>query len=305
MEKKNSEEEAQNAIISQYPKAPKLDLSKIANMKAVEKEDRDGADMIASKIVTSPHKAAKRKFNFIEPQEIYLPSKGKFYQDSNDADLRKGIIKMYPMSVSEEEILTNQAYAKSGRIFEILFDACMASDYDANKILNFDSMYLLYYLRKISYGDDYEFSIKCTDCGKDFKYKLNISDVEWEELSDDVQETYTLKLPISKYTVTLKMPRIKDENECTRLKNNNRDNTPEKVFQLYAYTTEILNSDNEILDQSDWKDFYKVLPGLDRSEIAKLPIWKIPYPEVNVTCPKCGNSWNLQLPLEPDFFRLS
>lgn len=294
-----------NNIIKKYKAPPKLDLSKIANLSAIQKVDREEADIISTQVVKNPHKAAKRKFNFLEPQEIRLPSGGKFYKDAEDEDLRKGIIKMYPMSLSEEEILTNQAYVKSGRVFEILFDACMASTYKAENILNYDSMYLLYSLRKISYGDDYIFKEKCSDCDNVFENKLNISDVEWEELPEDAKEEYTIKLPISKYTVTLKMPRIKDENEVARMRNNNKENLPDRVIQLLGYTTEILNDNGEQLEHSDWKDFFLSIPGSDRSELTKSKAFLLPYPQTSITCPKCGNTWFANIPIDPDFFRLS
>ena len=137
-------------------KMPEIDLTKVANAEALKATgDQFSRTIQESGSAESARAKAKKKFCFDEALAFMLPSGGKFYQDSPDKDLREGIIKLRPMSLADEEILTNKAYSKNGSTFRVLFDTCMASNYEAKKLLAFDSVYIMYILRKISYGDDY------------------------------------------------------------------------------------------------------------------------------------------------------
>ena len=170
-------------IKEEQAKMPKLDLSKIANIDALGSEDKSVLNKAKEKNKTSARKAAKSKFNFTEAMPFPLPSKGRFYQDSEDEDLRNGIIKIKPMSLADEEIITNQSFLKNGTMFRKLFDTCIESDYNAGDLLQYDVLYIMYALRSISYGDDYKFEVQC-DCGKSFEYEMNVSDIEWKEMED-------------------------------------------------------------------------------------------------------------------------
>ena len=125
------------------------------------------------------------------------------------------------MSMAEEEILTNVAYLKSGAAFRMLFDACMASDYDAGKLLSYDSTYLLYALRNIGYGSDYTFKVKCEECQKEFTHTIDVAEITFDELPEDTKEIYDIELPYSKYTVTMNLPRIKQDENVIKINENN------------------------------------------------------------------------------------
>ena len=281
-----------------------VDLSKIKNMAALEMKDADAAKIISNKAVASPHKAEKRKFCFMPAVEIPLPSHGRFYQDSNDEDLKNGIIKMYPMSVSDEEILTNSAYLKSGSAIRLLFESCMASDYEAGKLLSFDSTYLLYALRKISYGDDYNFKIKCPNCGKQFEYTLNVSEIPFEELPDDAKDIYDISLPVSKYSIEMTLPRLKQDENVIKIKKLH-ENISDTVASILSHTTSIKDPDGNEINPKDWADLIGSLPGSDRSVITKTFSFTKYTPKVNPVCPNCGNEFEESVPMDLDFFRLS
>lgn len=284
----------------QKEKAPEIDISKIQNIEEL------GDEKAIKNLKSSIRRQTKRKFCFVEPTSFPLPSGGRFYQDSNDEDLKKGIIKLYPMSIADEEILTNRAYVKNNSVFRILFDSCMASDYQAKNLLSFDAGFLIYALRKISYGDDYKFDVTCDDCGKKFPFTLNVSDIDFPELKDKEDER-TIKLPISKFTVKMHLLRLKDEEEVARLASQYADEEEynDMVFNLYVRTNSIKDANDEELAESDWLDFYSCLPALDRATITKSFEGSALEPKTKVTCPKCGKIMEMNIPWTPDFFRAS
>lgn len=288
-----------------YGKAPELDLSKIKNIKAAKGSlDKE----FVEKVETNTKKQKKNKFCFTEEQEVQLPTNGLLYQDSPDEDLRNGIIKIRPMSLADEEILANQSYIKNGSVFTHLLEDCVTSNFDVRKLTSYDVYYLIYTLRRITYGDDYNFEITCPECGKKFPYTLNVSDIVFEELEpgDEVKAVKTIQLPVSKYTATIRYEQSGDEEEIYRLrKNPANEDFGDQALALSARTIALVDDDGEPVMPKDFPAFYTALPGMDRAEITKafsfLDVLKIP--KLTALCPKCGEDIEDNIPFNKEFFR--
>lgn len=295
----NKEEVIEEA---QKPVAP-IDLSAIKNLDVAGDRD-ESLKEIKSKANTM--KKNKGKFCFMEAHRIPLLSGGRYYQDSNDKDLKDGYIKLVPMSLAEEEILTNQAYLKNNSAFRLVFDNCLRSDYKASNLLSYDVYYLLYALRNISYGNDYEFNCKCAECGKEFKKTINIDEIDWEEIPEDVQDEVVVNLPVSRYTVKIRMSRLKDEEEVTRLSTVKKyEEVPERILEYFVRTIEIIDDNGEPVAPSDWIEFYQALPTKDRVAIADKFNYASNVPTVQIICPKCSATREVGIPIDKGFFRLS
>jgi hypothetical protein len=282
------------------PVAP-IDLSALKNLDVASERD----ESLKGIKKASEMKKKKSKFCFMESNRIPLLSGGRYYLDAEDEDLRNGFIKLYPISMAEEEVLTNQAYLKSNSAFRILFENCMASNYDASRLLSYDVYYLLYALRNISYGSDYKFDCKCAECGKEFKKEINIEEVDWEEIPNDVKDVNEIKLSVG-YTVKIRLARLADEEESTRLKQTKKyEDVPDRIVNLVVQTLEIKDPDGELVNPNDWADFYEALPGKDRVLIQKCFEFANNVPMVSIICPKCGATRQVAIPMDRDFFRLS
>ena len=279
---------------------PKIDMTKVANLDALDSRDKETVRGMARKV-------QKKKFCFTESLPFQLPSGGKFYQDADDEDLRNGIIHLHPMSLSEEEILTNKAYIKNNSLFRVLFDACMDSNYPANKILSFDSLYIMYVLRQISYGDDYHFDFKCDDCEHEFPVEINMSEIDWKEFEDEPKEEYEIKLPVSKFTVTMLPMRLgmEEQQEIIKKKNKGSPYLTDQTALLYSTTTSVRDASGEEIPPSDWLEFFAALPTRDKNEINKTFKPFSQNPKIEIVCPECGNVMTVNVPMEADFFRIS
>jgi hypothetical protein len=282
---------------------PKIDMSKVANLEALDGATRKTVGSMAANLKESDRRKNKKRFNFQQAMTFQLPSGGRFYQDSPDEDLRNGIIKLYPFSLAEEEIITNKTYLKNGSMFRILFDTCMASDYQAEKLLQFDALYIMYVLRQISYGDDYNFTVKCDKCDEEFNYSMNISEIEWAELPEDVVDEHVITLPVSGFTVTMRLMRLGMEEAQDNIKRKYR--CGDKVATLISNTTSIVDDNGEEVIPEDWGDFYEALPTLDRNTINTAFKGTKQEPKITLRCPACGEEIEFDVPISEDFFRLS
>lgn len=296
-----TEEELMNSKVSmaekQYGPAPGIDLSKIKNTKAakIEKEFKE-------KISTT--KARKNKFCFMEDYQVKLPSNGIPYKDLDD-ELANGEITIRPMSLADEEILGNKTYSKNGTIFSKLLDSCIVNDVNVKKLIPYDVFYLLYYLRKITYGEDYKFEITCPECGKKYEKTIDISEVEWEEIEDKaVRGVKTVKLPVSKFTLTIEAPTLGNEEEVVKISKKFEDSS-DTILNYVVRTRELLDDNGEPVNPDDYADFFEALPGKDRAEITKAfeKIEDLTVPVVKMSCPKCSAEDEASIPFTKDFFR--
>lgn len=300
----DSEKQQIEAAESAFGPAPKLDLSKVKNIKAAETKDDLPSDF-SKTVEAANRKAKKSKFCFTEEHEIQLPTNGLLYQDSDDDDIKRGIVRLQPMSLADEEIIANQTYSKNGSTFRHLLNSCMLNNFDAKNLAPYDTYYLLYALRRITYGEDYKFEIQCPECGKKYEYELDISNVEFDELKaeDNPQSKCTIKLPVSKYTVTINMVTTGTEEEVNRL--SRTIDAGDIVLNYVARTESITDDHGEPVNPKDFADFFEALPGKDRAAISDAfkSIDNLKIPTVQTVCPKCGEEDEMQIPFNREFFR--
>ena len=240
----------------------------------------------------------------MEDYQVKLPSNGIPYKDLDDG-LANGEITIRPMSLADEEILGNKTYSKNGTIFSKLLDSCIVNDVNVKKLIPYDVFYLLYYLRKITYGEDYKFETTCPECGKKYEKTIDISEVEWEEIEDKaVRGVKTIKLPVSKFTLTIEAPTLGNEEEVVKISKKFEDSS-DTILNYVVRTRELLDDNGEPVNPDDYADFFEALPGKDRAEITKAfeKIEDLTVPVVKMSCPKCSTEDEASIPFTKDFFR--
>jgi len=288
------------------PQVPEIDLNNISNVGAgpVEKMKIENTNTVLQR-------KTKGRFNFTEPEEVLLPSGGFLYNGSTtDENVLKGKILLYPMTAREEEILSTQRFVKDGTVTRRVLDRCIVSDIDAKDILVYDSNYLLFFLRQISYGDDYNFELKCQNeyCEKKFEHIVKISELNFKELNEDFDEPIEIKLPRSNYTVNLVLPRLYHSEIMADLakkrKTNFNEGNKETIDKYVATTVSILDNKNKEISRKYWEEFYESLPGIDIAEIRKKSNFSSGVDELNnVICPYCGSDYSGTIPIDINFFR--
>lgn len=289
------------------PKITDIDLSSIKNIDAVKQMEPDFEESIQKKITS---KSRKSKFQFTEPELIPLPSRGILYtNNTEDEDILKGYIRVYPMTVKEEEILSTSRFIRSGSVTRMILDRVIASNISAKDILLFDSNFLMFYLRKVSYGDDYKFTLTCRNqaCTKKFQHTVKISQIEFEELPD-VVEPIEVKLPSSKYTVRSILPRLYHSEDIVAKNSNRKKNSDSEdkglLDNLVVTTREIISPNGDIVPKQDWEEFFEAIIGIDRSALRDATSFNTGVDTLkNVVCPYCEEDYEGTIPIGTEFFR--
>jgi hypothetical protein len=117
----------------------------------------------------------KKSDDFFMPWEnVELPSKGIYY-----SNMPKGIIKVRPMGIDVDKMMANQRIVQSGDLLNKIIEACvqLPDGMTVQDLLAGDQFFLLYYLRGITHGSDYEFVTDCPHCGVKSTYDYNLSDL--------------------------------------------------------------------------------------------------------------------------------
>jgi len=152
--------EPQEAEFTMMPR-PNLDLADAAKGKT-------GAELID--IIT-----AKPVDDFLPWEKIPLPSMGAYY----GGRIPDGVIEVRPMGLITDKIMATARLAQTYQALDYIYKHCckIPNDMDPLDLLVGDRMFILYYLRGVTHGNIYEFSVKCNNqaCGimSTHEYDLN------------------------------------------------------------------------------------------------------------------------------------
>ena len=94
---------------------------------------------------------------------VELPSKGTFYNPNHPWHNKESVEVRY-MTTKEEDILSSEAYAKAGIMFDRLIESVTVDRVDSNTLLPGDRNAILISSRASGYGNLYETKINCPSC---------------------------------------------------------------------------------------------------------------------------------------------
>ena len=260
------------------------------------------------------NKQSAQKMMF-EPkaQLVELPSHGYLYKGiTNDEEVLAGSIRIRPMTVNEEKILTTPRMVKSGQALDGVFQNCIKSDINVGELLSSDRVYLMLWLRSVSYGNIYKFNMTCPSqtCEKRFEHSVDLSNHPINEMQDpEVKEPFTFHLPVMGYDLAFRLPRGKDEVEMIKMQNepkalNASDETLVKRMSSVIFSITDPETKKELpKDQID--SFINSMVAGDaslfREELIRLDAGVEDIK--GIACPHCGHEFDSPIPITENFFR--
>lgn len=265
-----------------------------------------------------PQASAGQSISFAPPAEfVELPSHGLLYGGiTDDPDiLEKGGIKVRPMTVHEEKILSTTRLVKSGQALDMVFQNVIESKgkgdtpLDVAQLLSSDRVFIMLWLRSVSYGNEYKFNIQCPSCQQRFEYVVDLSNHPIKELEKEnaPEEPLIFTLPISKYTLHYRLPRGVDEIELIKMNNaakkvNQTDNSVVRRLQSLLIKIE---RDGEEVPQNQYAAFVESLIAGDasafRQELERVDAGVEDIKDIS--CPSCGYEFDTAIPVTESFFR--
>lgn len=316
-------------------KAPKLTTKIIANEKPIfdvkkgNLSDKITKEMSDAEVLDAI--LSNDQDTYIPWEEVSLPSLGLYY------GWQSGVINVRAWGANVDKILATQRLVRSGQALSKMLEICcrFPTDFNAEDLLVGDQIFLLYYLRGITYGNEYEFVVTAPSGNKQMcSFDLNelATTIKYADVSKGL-EPFTIDLPYlsdqigrSVY-IKVRYLRVRDNTAIARNQNTlnkavgnarkarvaNDDMMPNMNFNddVVIDDTLIKNLSRivvEALGNQDRHVIDKFINNLHSSDLATIREWlKDNTPGINpvitVQDEITGDDFQVALPITPSFFR--
>jgi len=266
-------------------------------------------------------------------EECTLPSRGVYY----DGKIPNGVVEVKAWGIQTDKILATQRLAQTGQSLDYMYKKCvrLPNNFDHANLIVGDRMFLLYYLRGITYGNIYEFIVECNneDCERAWtvEYDLNkIAETITTPNSEIGLEPFKVVLPyLSEYAkaeVWVKVRFLrgydlahmmqqrrfkKGFRQTARSKSRVARSKERKVSEETLDKTIEENLKLAIVEAMGDNDPRKIdalierMHSKDTSVIREFLRANTPGIDtmIEVQCPDCGNAMTIDLPITESFFR--
>jgi hypothetical protein len=249
--------------------------------------------------------------------QLQVASKGHFYGET----FPEGMLNVEPWGTKEERTLIspNINFDETvTRLITRLTDCPLPAD----DLLLVDRYHIFIYMRCLSYGGDYTFHFKCSECGQKVRHDMDLEkdlDVRYvdnvEMLKglglksvDELQEPFTFILPDQQKELGWRMLRGKDERAVERFarRMSKKSSGDEKEDYIYRAALRIMSFDGHPVD--DISEAMRVVESLKGKDALafRQAVESVDFgieTEIEVRCKSCGYPNDMKMPLEKSFFR--
>ena len=274
-------------------------------------------------------------------EDVVLPSLGAYYKDAEGKDaVPGGKVQCRAMGIYADKVLANARLHHNFKSLDWLFRKCVkfpegAKGFDPIDLLNGDRMFLLYYLRGITHGPEYEFMAKCsnTDCGIASPYDYDLNDLVRTKIGPNPEigpEPFKVSLPylseVAGQDIWVKVRLLRGRDVTAMLM---RRSTPSRIRpqpvrpksdpRVVEETEQSISLDDTV-SQNLSLVIIEAMGDKSRSKIDALvekmhsrdtatirEYLRVNSPgiefQVTLTCPRCETEMTMDLPITESFFR--
>ena len=214
------------------------------------------------------------------------------------------------MTTKEEKIILT---TRDMSVFERLIKSCCIEPKELNmsQLHENDIMFLVFALRSITFGDTYEQTITCPECGFKQDVTINISEMETNILdTDGIEEKLSCKLPVNGDSLQLKLLSIEDINRIDKLVKTRaakgKIQDPDSYNFILKLMETIVNKNGEDFENQDEKRHY--VESLNMRDLVEIQntLSNIEFGLDNTlirTCSRCHEDIEVAGVVCPEFFR--
>ena len=239
---------------------------------------------------------------------VMLPSKGMIYPPDSPLHNTEEL-EVRHLTAADEDILTSRALLRSGKAIDTLLDNVIINkSVKSEDLVSGDKNAIMTFLRITGYGPEYNIEISCPGCSEDVKAEFNLS-----SLNMNMLDTNPVAVGLNRFEFVVPSGRtihfklltskeekiISDEQEKVKKMTNSpldRNITTRMQHQIISVDD---NEDKSYIGQyintmnvRDSRAFRKYFDSIEPDVIMKQ----------DFTCPLCGHSEEVDLPVTVDFF---
>ena len=242
--------------------------------------------------------------NYVIPTEIVeLPSKGVLYPPEHPL-YGKEYVEIKQMTAKEEDILTSATLIEKGLVLDHLIQSLlMDKSINVKTLFTGDKNAIMLNARINAYGNDYEASSYCVDCGNYSNVTFDLSQVVNKEI-DHETNNIRIELPKTNFKVTFRFLNSNEETllikEAEKKKNMGLGENSMTTFLQF-----IITSVNGLsASESDVAHFIENMPASDAKYIKDC--YGDTKPDIDfsfeVQCEACSSVKRREVPLTAQFF---
>lgn len=249
----------------------------------------------------------ERKKDYTISEKFDLPSKGLVY--SKPVSPTFEIRSMTTMEEMKRLTPTNTPYKT---LCDIIEDCLITPlDIDVYDLCLADYMFMLYKLRIVTYGPEYNVNVLCSHCGARREIEYNLDDLKITEYDPNIDVHPVITLPQSKKEIKLKLQTPKDLDRINSRREeilNGAKNPvdPSMYLTLMSYIDTV---DGERMNPMELEMFIKNLPMKDSRKLEKEANklnGLFGYSNVfDYKCQSCGGDSQIGFRITAEFFRPS
>jgi hypothetical protein len=267
-------------------------------------------------------------------EDCALPSRGVYY----GGQVPDGVVTVKAWGIQTDKILATQRLAQTGQALDHVYKKCvkLPNDFDHNNLLVGDRMFLLYYLRGITYGNIYEFLVECNDenCTKVWTEEYDLNEVAKTVNGPNADlglEPFKVSLPFfsekmkTDIWVKIRLLRGYDLSSMMRQKKfrkslrptaraRNRARKHQQQKKINAETLDQTIEENlrmvivEAMGDNHPRKIDQLIQKMHAKDTATIrEFLRDNSPgidtAIDVECPECGNVMTMDLPITESFFR--
>lgn len=244
-------------------------------------------------------------------QEITLPSQGLL-----NPEIPGGKVVQRCMMVADQKFLSGSNQSAGSAIHQLLQRTTTSPEgFDISKLTTADTLYLLFKLRSLSYGDTYRFRTRCPECGRKIDISLDLSELTVDLLESGFEDKLVVTLPHrgdKVYTKILTNEDIEDINKEIKRRKKKRDTDDSEYVLRIVYAIEKIqlaepdkDGKKEITSAFEIESYVENLTDLDATAIASsrdsVSFGIVPF--VEQVCPECHEYIDVSVNFSGEFFR--
>jgi len=269
-----------------------------------------GADTPEVSAAPVAQQSSDQSFSWTNPTEfVDLPSEGLRYPQGHPL-FNQTSVEIRHMTAKEEDILTSESLIRKGIVLDRLIDSVLVNkSIKAESLLIGDKNAILIAARVTGYGEDYDASVDCPNCGETNKASYDIpSIIQTVEPSEDVNwvghDTFKVSLPRTKVEVTCRLLTGRDEESRRQRQKNEKRAGVASSGGLTSQIEMIITSINGSEDRGMIRSFVQNMPALDARHLRKVYASAVPNIELKAdfTCVACEHNTEMEVPITAGFF---
>lgn len=236
--------------------------------------------------------------------EIQLPSLGKFYDGINGPS--DGIVHIREMTANEEQILATPRLVHRGTALDMVFGQCIQENFNTQNFLSQDRIYILIYLRGISYSPEYDVEVRCPFTSSTFSTTIDLNSLPVENCPDDFGPLdLTCVLPKTKFRVSYRLPTGIDDAKIQEYSEKTKKEFDMPIDDTLLYRSSLLINEIEgVSDKIQIKRLLKELPAQDLNHLRNATT-DVPFgvnTKIPLISPFTLQEFEAELPIGISFF---